>query len=84
MGEQKFIGTTEVAELLGVSRVTVFNRIKSGKIKAIKVGRNYIIEKSSLGPAFKNVSANQKQLVKRAVDKAFEDYGEILRRLGNE
>jgi excisionase family DNA binding protein len=41
-----YISTTEAAEMLGVSRVTVFNMIKDKRIKrAIKVGRNYIIPK---------------------------------------
>ncbi|MFH0820835.1 MAG: nucleotidyltransferase domain-containing protein [Candidatus Peregrinibacteria bacterium] len=39
-----YISTTEAAEKMGVSRITVFNMIKDGRIKrAIKVGRNYII-----------------------------------------
>ena len=37
---KKYLSTTEVAKLLEVSRVTVFNRIKSGEIKAEKIGRN--------------------------------------------
>lgn len=40
----EFISTIEAAKKMGVSRVTVFNMIKDGRIKrAIKVGRNYII-----------------------------------------
>ena len=39
-----YISTIEAAEKMGVSRVTVFNMIKDGRIKrAVKVGRNYII-----------------------------------------
>ncbi|MBU0578287.1 helix-turn-helix domain-containing protein [Patescibacteria group bacterium] len=38
-----FISTAEAAKILGISRVSVFNKIKSGDIKAVKVGRNYII-----------------------------------------
>jgi uncharacterized protein len=39
-----YISTIQAAEKMGVSRVTVFNMIKDGRIKrALKVGRNYII-----------------------------------------
>lgn len=41
-----YISTAQAADMMGVSRVTVFNMIKDGRIKqAIKVGRNYIIHK---------------------------------------
>ena len=38
----------EVAEILGVHRNSIRNRIKSGEIKAIKTGRLYRIPKSEL------------------------------------
>lgn len=44
-----FYTTAELAELLKVSRVAVFNRIKRGDIKAHKMGRNFIIFKKDLG-----------------------------------
>lgn len=44
-----FYTTTELAKLLGISRIAVFNRIKKGAIKAQKIGRNFIIFKKDLG-----------------------------------
>lgn len=43
--EQKiqYISTAELAKLLHVSRIAVFKKIQSGKIKAFKIGRNYVI-----------------------------------------
>lgn len=38
----------EAAEILGISRVAVFKRIKAGKIQARRVGRHYVIEKSQI------------------------------------
>ena len=35
--------------MLGVSTVTIFKRIQSGRIKAQKVGRNYLIPRSEIG-----------------------------------
>jgi excisionase family DNA binding protein len=49
MESKEFYTTKELAELLGVSRVAVFNRIKKGDIKAQKMGRNFVIFKKDLG-----------------------------------
>ena len=38
----------EVAKFLNVSKLTVYNYIKNGKIKADKVGRNYNIKSEDL------------------------------------
>jgi excisionase family DNA binding protein len=43
-----FYTTKEVADILKVSSVTVFKRIKNGKINAEKIGKNYLIPKSEL------------------------------------
>jgi excisionase family DNA binding protein len=47
-GEKGFYTTTELAKILGVSRVAVFNKIKSGDIKAQKFGRNFVIFKKDI------------------------------------
>ncbi|MDP2629443.1 MAG: helix-turn-helix domain-containing protein [Candidatus Harrisonbacteria bacterium] len=51
--KQKFFSSTEVAKILGVSRIAVFKKIKGGTLKAQKVGRNYIIAKEDLIPHIK-------------------------------
>lgn len=48
IGEEEFISVMEAAELMGVHRMTVFEKIKSGHIKAHRVGRHYVIEKSQI------------------------------------
>ena len=49
MESKEFYTTKELAELLGISRVAVFNRIKKGYIKAQKMGRNFFIFKKDIG-----------------------------------
>ena len=51
---QQFLSTTDLAKLLGVSRVTVFKKIKKGEIKAIRIGRNFAIDKKYLSPVFQS------------------------------
>ena len=80
-----FYSTSELAKLLGVSRVTIFNRIKKGDIKALKVGRNFVIAKESVASLFGGeLSSSNKAELNRAVRKTVAEYGETLRLLGNE
>lgn len=44
----KFYSTPEVARILGISRIAVFKKIKTGKLKAMKVGKGYVIAKNDL------------------------------------
>lgn len=41
---EEYIPVAAVAKLLNVSRTTVWNWIKTGKIPAIRIGRNYRIK----------------------------------------
>lgn len=49
MKSKKFYTTAELAKLLGISRIAVFNKIKKGLIKAQKMGRNFVIFKKDIG-----------------------------------
>lgn len=83
MGDKRFFSTTELAKMLGISRVAVFNKIKSGQIKAVKVGRNFVIDKKDLGSILgKALSKKQKTEIEKAVKKTVKEYGETLRMLG--
>lgn len=83
--KKQFFSTTEVAELLGISRVAVFKKIKKGEIKAVKIGRNYAIDKKYLPQILGRVLGRQeKQIIEKAVKKTVREYGETLRLLGRE
>lgn len=86
MENKEFISTIELAKILGVSRVTVFNKIKKGEIKAVKVGRNFVIKKKDLNnaPDRHVLSVGEKKQIKKAVKKIVGEYGETLKLLGNE
>lgn len=45
---QEYLRSKDVAELLGVSEVTVRNYIKAGKLTAYKPGAHYIITAASV------------------------------------
>ncbi|HBB02657.1 MAG: hypothetical protein US89_C0005G0070 [Candidatus Peregrinibacteria bacterium GW2011_GWF2_38_29] len=81
---KQFFSTSEIAEMLNVSRITVFNRIKNGQIKAEKIGRNYVVPAESVTPFLQDyVSESDKKNIKKLVDRAFAEYGETIKRLGD-
>ena len=83
MNEDKFLSTTELAKILGISRIAVYKKIKNGMIKATKVGRNFIIDKKDLGDILGGkISEKSKKKIDTAVKKVVKDYGETLRLLG--
>lgn len=85
MQDKEFLSTTELAKLLGISRIAVFQKIKKGEIKATKVGRNFIINKKDLGDIFgKVLSPAKKKEIDKAITKTVREYGETLKLLGNE
>ena len=46
--DKEFLTPQEVAELLGVSRRTITNWIKTGKLPALKIGRTVRIKREAL------------------------------------
>jgi len=45
---KNFYTTSELAEILGVSRISVFYRLGNGSIKGQKFGRNFVIFKKDI------------------------------------
>jgi len=85
MENKELITTAELAKILGISRIAVFKRIKRGQIKAIRVGRNFVIPKDSLPEVLGQVlSKKNKREIETAVKKTVREYGQTLRLLGNE
>jgi excisionase family DNA binding protein len=83
--ERQFISTTDLAKLLGISRIAVFKKIQSGKIKAVKVGRNFIIDRKEFPEILeKSLSKKEKEQIDSAIKKTIKEYGETLRLLGKE
>lgn len=82
---KKELSTSEVAKLLGISRVAVFKKIKAGEIKAKKSGRNFIIDKKDLPKILGAVlTEKRKKDIELAVEKIIREYGETLKLLGQE
>ncbi len=52
-----YVTTGEAADLMGMWNKSVRNLIKFGKLKALKVGRDWLIARSSIAEYQKNKSA---------------------------
>lgn len=82
---KNLLSTTDVAKLLGISRIAVFKKIKSGQIKATKVGRNFVIDKNELPEILGTVlTENARREIDASVDRTIEEYSETLKLLGKE
>ena len=85
MADKKYITIPELAKLLGVSRIAIYNRVKKGQIPATKIGRTYVITDQTIANILgKEVTRKGKQRIDAAVRKAVREYGEVLKRLGKE
>lgn len=83
--KKNLLSTSEVARILGITRIAVFKKIKSGDINAVKVGRNFVIDRNDLpGILSKTLSEERKSEIEKAVRKTIRDYGETLKLLGRE
>jgi excisionase family DNA binding protein len=85
MTTEKYITIPELAKLLGVSRIAVYNRVKKGQIPATKIGRTYVItDKTVAGILGRKVTAERKKRIDAAVARTVREYGEVLKMLGKE
>ena len=85
MEQKDFLSTSELAKILGVSRIAVHKKIKKGEIAATKIGRNYVIAKKDLGGVLQGtIGESEKREVAASVKKTVKEYGETLKLLGKE
>jgi excisionase family DNA binding protein len=85
MANERYLTIPELAKLLGVSRIAIYNRVKKGQIAATKIGRTYIITDSTIANILgKQVTKSGKKRIDTAVRKTVREYGQVLKQLGRE
>ena len=85
MSKHRYITIPELAKLLGVSRIAIYNRVKKGQIPAIKIGRTYAITDQTIANILgKEVTSSGKKRIDAAVRKTVREYGEVLKKLGRD
>jgi excisionase family DNA binding protein len=82
---KQYYSVNELAQVLGLSRIAVFKKIKAGRIPATKVGRAYVVLAADVVDLVgKEVGEAGRRTIDTAVKKVVHDYGEALRLLGSE
>jgi excisionase family DNA binding protein len=85
MKNGEYLSIPQLAEIMGLSRIAVYKKVKKGEIKATRIGRNYAISKDELaGILGETLQDEAKNEIDKAVKKTVREYGEVLRLLGNE
>ena len=83
--EQKALSVTELAKILHISRPAALKKIKTGEIKAQKVGRSFVVQKAELTKhRVGNLTEEKKELIKDSIRKIIKDYEGAVSVLGNE
>lgn len=85
MKKNEYITISQLAKILGITRIAVYKKVKKGQIKAIKVGRFHLIPQKYVDNILgKVLSANEKNKIDKAVRRTVAEYGEVLKLLGRE
>jgi len=82
---EKHYSTMEVANILKVSRKTVFQWARDGKLKATKIGKNYVVpQTANLEKLGKVLGDDKKADIDNVVNRALKDYEAAFKKLGKE
>ena len=85
MKQSEYITIPELAKILGITRIAVYNKVKKGQIKAVKIGRNYAISRKYVDNILgTTLSLEAKAEIDKAVKKTVKEYGDVLKLLGKE
>lgn len=83
--DKKYMTIPELAEVLGISRIAVYNRVKKGQIPAIRIGKTYgITDKTVAEILGDKLTDRGKARIDAAVRRTVQEYGEVLKQLGRE
>lgn len=85
INNKDYLTIKELSEILQVSRVTVFKKVKSGEIKAEMIGKTFIIPKQQVdGIIYNTLSEKSKREIDQGVSKVMKEYGDVIKKLGEE
>ncbi len=85
MPKKEYITIPKLANLLGVSRIAIYKRVKKGQIPATRIGKTYVITDQTIRNILgKELTTARKKRIDAAVNKTVQEYGEVLKKLGRE
>ncbi|MCK4809907.1 MAG: helix-turn-helix domain-containing protein [Candidatus Omnitrophica bacterium] len=89
MEGKAYFSIAEVAQILGLSRTAVYNKVKKRQIEAIRIGRSFAISDETIKKLIKSIKGSplgdkEKKEIDKVVARTINEYGETLKRLGAE
>lgn len=82
---KKYFTIPEAAKIIGISRIALYKKVKSGQIKAELIGRNYILSSEDISEILgKKLTVKEKDEIDSVTKRIFNEYGKILQMLGKE
>jgi len=70
MKNKAYLTIKELADILGISRIAVYKKVKKGQIKAVRIGRNFAIPKKYISNILgKTLNSKDKQNIDKAIKK---------------
>jgi excisionase family DNA binding protein len=85
MVKKRYITIPQLAKALGISRIAVYRRVKSGAIPATKVGRIYVIADRTVNEILgAELGRKMKDRIDAAIDCTASEYGQVLKWLSKE
>jgi excisionase family DNA binding protein len=83
--QKDFFTIPEVAKLIGLSRIAVYKQVKAGQIKAMRVGKIYLIRDRDLAQVLgKKLTPDDIRSIEKSVNKGIRRYGEVFKWLAHE
>jgi excisionase family DNA binding protein len=80
-----YITIPQLAKMLGVSRITIYRKVKNGQIPAKKIGHTYVITNDEIQRILsRELTSKDKSKIEKLVKRVVKEYGETLRLLGKE
>ena len=85
MKNNEYLTIKELADILRISRIAVYKKVKKGQIKAVRIGRNFAIPRKYISHILgKVLNDKDKHDIDKAIKKTVKEYGEVLKLLGRE
>ncbi|QAT16238.1 hypothetical protein BU251_00040 [Candidatus Velamenicoccus archaeovorus] len=89
MEEKEYFSIAQAAKILKISRIAVYKKVKKGQLPAIRIGKIYAVPKEDIirkvrGIKGRSLKPEEKAKIKMAVNKTLREYGDVLKRLGEE
>jgi len=85
MKKAEYLTIPQLAEILGISRVAVYRKVKKGQIKAVKIGRAFAVPQKQIATILgKTLRREDKKEIDLAIKKTVKEYGQTLKLLGSE